>query len=92
MIYHGKTLTSKVPLREVCQAIAKYAFVASPYPVIISAEVHCTLTQQELVAQIMRESFGEALVTEPIRDEHRVKIDALPSPEELKGRVLLKVG
>ena len=46
MIFHGKTLTSKVSLRDVCHAVAKYAFVASPYPVIISAEVHCGLAQQ----------------------------------------------
>jgi len=39
MIFHGKTLTSKVSLRQVCEAIKKYGFVASPYPIIISAEV-----------------------------------------------------
>ena len=43
VITHGKTLTSSVPLRATCQAIAKYAFVTSVYPVIISAEVHCAL-------------------------------------------------
>lgn len=91
VIYHGKTLTTKVPLREVCQAIMKYAFVASPYPIIISAEVHCTLPQQELIASIMRLAFGDALVTEPIMESHKEKIDVLPSPEDLKGRVLLKV-
>jgi hypothetical protein len=39
VVTHGKTLTSSVPLSSVCEAIMKYAFVASPYPVIISAEV-----------------------------------------------------
>jgi phosphatidylinositol phospholipase C delta len=89
VIYHGKTLTSKITLREVCAAIAKYAFVASPYPVIISAEVHCGLTQQDMIAKIMVEAFGDALVSAPIDD--RPKIVALPSPEDLKGRILLKV-
>ena len=89
MIFHGKTLTSKVALRDICEAIAKYAFITSPYPIIISAEIHCSLVQQDLVAKIMREVFGDALVTEPI--DGNTKIEVLPSPEQLKGRVLLNV-
>ena len=88
-IYHGRTFTSKVSLRDACKAIAKYAFVTSPFPIIISAEVHCGLVQQEMIATIMKEEFGDALVTAPVNG--RPKIEALPSPEELKGRVLLKV-
>ncbi|KAF8876845.1 1-phosphatidylinositol-4,5-bisphosphate phosphodiesterase 1 [Infundibulicybe gibba] len=87
-IYHGKTLTSKVSLKEVCQAIAKYAFVTSPYPVIISAEVHCKIEQQDMMVNIMNETFGEALVQAPI--EGRPKITQLPSPEDLRGKFLLK--
>jgi phosphatidylinositol phospholipase C delta len=89
VIYHGKTWTSKVSLREVCMAIAKYAFVASPYPIIISAEVHCGLKQQDVLVNIMTEVFGDALIRSPI--EGRPKIENLPSPEDLKGRFLLKV-
>lgn len=89
VIYHGRTLTTKVPLRDTCEAIAKYAFVASPYPIIISAEVHCSIPQQNMIVQIMQEVFGDALVGAPI--EGRPQIDVLPSPEDLKGKVLLKV-
>ena len=88
VIYHGRTLTSKVPVREVCEAIVKYGFVTSPYPIIISAEVHCGLVQQDMLASIMKNVFGDALVSAPVDD--RPKIEVLPSPEELKGRVLLK--
>ncbi|KAH7922577.1 PLC-like phosphodiesterase [Leucogyrophana mollusca] len=88
MIFHGKTFTSKVPLREVCSAIAKYAFVTSPYPIIISAEIHCSVAQQELMVEIMHLVFGDALVSAPV--DGRPQINALPSPEDLKGRVLLK--
>ncbi|KAF9558976.1 PLC-like phosphodiesterase [Agrocybe pediades] len=91
MIFHGKTLTSKVSLRSVCQVIAKYGFVASPYPIIISAEVHCGLAGQDLIAQIMTEEFGDALVRVPVdADGPREKIEQLPSPDELKGKILLK--
>ena len=89
VIFHGKTLTTKVALRQVCQAIAKYAFVASPYPVIISAEIHCSLPQQDMMADIMKEVFGDVLICAPINGQP--KIEVLPSPEDLRGRVLLKV-
>ena len=88
VVYHGRTLTSKVSVREICTAIAKYAFVASPYPIIISAEIHCSVPQQVLLVAIMKEVFGDALVLAP--PEGRPKIEVLPSPEDLKGRVLLK--
>lgn len=89
VIFHGKTLTTKVLLRQVCQAITKYAFVASPYPIIISAEIHCSLPQQEMMVDIMKEVFGNALISAPINGQS--KIEVLPSPEELKGKILLKV-
>ncbi|RDB15543.1 1-phosphatidylinositol 4,5-bisphosphate phosphodiesterase 1 [Hypsizygus marmoreus] len=88
VIFHGKTLTSKVSLRDVCHAIAKYAFVTSPYPLLISAEVHCGLKQQDMMVEIMTEAFGEALVRAPV--EGRPRIQVLPSPEDLKGKFLLK--
>ncbi|KAI0657617.1 1-phosphatidylinositol-4,5-bisphosphate phosphodiesterase 1 [Cubamyces menziesii] len=88
MVFHGKTLTSKVSVRDTCVAVAKYAFVASPYPIIISAEIHCSVPQQEQLVAIMKEVFGEALVYAPV--EGRPAIVDLPSPEDLKGRVLLK--
>lgn len=77
-------------MRDTCEAIAKYAFVASPYPIIISAEIHCNVSQQDMIAQIMQEVFGDALVSAPIAG--RVQNDILPSPEDLKGKILLKVG
>ncbi|GLB39507.1 putative phosphoinositide phospholipase C [Lyophyllum shimeji] len=88
VVFHGKTFTSKVPLRDICNAIAKYAFVASPYPLLISAEVHCGLKQQDKLVEIMLEAFGEDLVRAPV--EGRPKISVLPSPEDLKGKFLLK--
>jgi len=92
MIFHGKTLTSKVSLRSVCRVISKYGFVASPYPIAISAEVHCGLAGQDMIAQIMIEEFGDSLVRVPAdSDGHRDKIEQLPSPEVLKGKILLKV-
>ncbi len=35
-------------------AIAKYAFFSSPYPLILSLEVHCSKPQQIMMAEMMR--------------------------------------
>lgn len=77
-----------MPLVDVARAIARYAFVASPYPLIISAEIHCSLKQQDMAAEIMLREFGDALVTSTLDGED--VIEQLPSPERLKGRILLK--
>lgn len=90
MIYHGKTFTSKVSLRHICEAIAKYAFTTSPYPVLISAEVHCGVQQQDRIVDIMVEVFGDSIIQAPV--EGRPKLEQLPSPESLKSKFLLKVG
>ena len=42
-----------------------------------------------MIADIMKAEFGDNLVNAPI--EGRKEIQVLPSPEDLKGRILLKV-
>jgi phosphatidylinositol phospholipase C delta len=44
---------------EVVNVIAKYAFVRSSYPVVISLEVHCGFTQQGRMAEILTTILGE---------------------------------
>ncbi|KIY73921.1 PLC-like phosphodiesterase [Cylindrobasidium torrendii FP15055 ss-10] len=88
VVYHGKTLTSVVSVRNVCEAIVKYAFVTSPYAIIISAEIHCGVKQQDKIVDIMSTVFGETLVQEPL--ENRPPLTVLPSPNALKGKILLK--
>ncbi|WVQ71248.1 hypothetical protein IAR50_000773 [Cryptococcus sp. DSM 104548] len=86
VVYHRKTLTSSVSVRDICRAIMAYGFVSSPYPVIISAEIHCSSEQQMRLAQILKEVFGERLVSTPLAQG----FTELPSPEQLKGRILFK--
>ena len=54
IIYHGHTLTTKISFRDVVQTIAESAFVASPLPVILSIENHCSLPQQQKMAAIFK--------------------------------------
>jgi phosphatidylinositol phospholipase C delta len=51
--------------------------------------------QQEKIAEIMKECFGDTLVYARIEGEKRDVesglLEHLPSPEQLKGKILLKV-
>ncbi|KAM5351286.1 hypothetical protein ACJ41O_004009 [Fusarium nematophilum] len=85
-VLHGYTLTKEVPFRAVCEAIRESAFVVSDLPVIVSLEVHCTPAQQLSMVNIMKEVWGSLLVPEPKSDP-----EALPSPHELRGKLVVKV-
>ncbi|XP_047403550.1 1-phosphatidylinositol 4,5-bisphosphate phosphodiesterase delta-3 isoform X4 [Sciurus carolinensis] len=87
VIYHGHTLTSKILFRDVIQAVRDHAFVLSPYPVILSLENHCGLEQQAAMARHLRTILGDMLVTQALDSQNP---EELPSPEQLKGRVLVK--
>ncbi|XP_056306936.1 1-phosphatidylinositol 4,5-bisphosphate phosphodiesterase delta-1a [Danio aesculapii] len=87
VIYHGHTLTSKVPFKDVIKAIKDYAFKTSPYPVILSLENHCSLEQQKIMAKHLTTILGSALLTQPLGQQMPTKF---PGPEDLKGRFLIK--
>ncbi|KAI9784559.1 MAG: Phospholipase C [Geoglossum umbratile] len=87
VVNHGRTLTSKVLFSDVIGAIGKYAFMSSPYPLIISLEVHCGPEQQVVMADTLKSTLGDRLVTEPLMTNSFF----LPSPQELRHRILIKV-
>nr|XP_046233650.1 1-phosphatidylinositol 4,5-bisphosphate phosphodiesterase delta-3-A-like [Scatophagus argus] len=87
VIYHGHTLTSKVPFVEVIETINEYAFKASPYPLILSLENHCSVEQQTVMAQHLRSILGDKLLTKALSD---LDPQTLPSPEDLKYKILVK--
>uniref|UniRef100_A0A8C2LAF9 Phosphoinositide phospholipase C n=1 Tax=Cricetulus griseus TaxID=10029 RepID=A0A8C2LAF9_CRIGR len=86
VVYHGYTLTSKLLFKTVIQAIHKYAFMASEYPVVLSLENHCSPGQQEMMADILESTFGDFLLSDMLDDFP----DKLPSPEALKFKILVK--
>ncbi|CAM9286189.1 unnamed protein product [Lampetra fluviatilis] len=87
IVYHGYTFTSKILFRDVIEVINQYAFQTSEFPLILSIENHCTIPQQTVMAQYMRNIFGNKLLTVPLGGKVPT---VLPSPEELKGRILVK--
>ncbi|XDG01844.1 hypothetical protein ABKA04_001459 [Annulohypoxylon sp. FPYF3050] len=87
IVKHGYAMTNNISFREVINTVNKYAFFASRYPLWVSLEVHCGASQQEVMAEIMRDIFGPRLVTEPLDPSSTT----LPTPSELKDRILIKV-
>lgn len=83
-VLHGYTLTKEVSFRDVCVEIRKSAFVATDLPLIVSLEVHCKPEQQQVMVDIMKETWDGVLVDE-------VEATELPSPESLRNKILIKV-
>nr|XP_015818640.2 1-phosphatidylinositol 4,5-bisphosphate phosphodiesterase epsilon-1 isoform X3 [Nothobranchius furzeri] len=90
IIYHGHTLTTKIPFKDVVEAINRSAFVSSDMPVILSIENHCSLLQQRKMAEIFKSVFGERLVTRFLFESDFSDDPHLPSPLQLRGKILLK--
>lgn len=87
IVSHGRTMTTSVLFADCITVINRYAFVSSEYPLILSLEVHCNSDQQLAMTNIMKDSFGEHLLLEPLDMSSK----RLPSPEQLKNRILVKV-
>ncbi|XP_042747977.1 1-phosphatidylinositol 4,5-bisphosphate phosphodiesterase delta-3 [Lagopus leucura] len=87
IVCHGHMFTSKILFRDVIEAIRDYAFKRSPYPVILSLENHCGVQQQATMARHMKAILGDMLLTQPLEGQDP---SVLPSPEQLKGKVLVK--
>lgn len=85
-VLHGYTLTREVAFRDVCIAIKQYAFAVTDLPLIVSLEVHAGAAQQEIMVKIMRQVW-DGLLLDPPKDETK----DLPSPAELRRRILVKV-
>uniref|UniRef100_A0A8C5ES78 Phosphoinositide phospholipase C n=1 Tax=Gouania willdenowi TaxID=441366 RepID=A0A8C5ES78_GOUWI len=87
IVHHGYTLTSKILFKDVIETINKYAFIKNDYPVILSIENHCSVPQQKKMAQYLVDILGEKLDVSSVTSD---KSGHLPSPEKLKGKILVK--
>uniref|UniRef100_A0A3B4EEM4 Phosphoinositide phospholipase C n=1 Tax=Pygocentrus nattereri TaxID=42514 RepID=A0A3B4EEM4_PYGNA len=87
VVYHGHTFTSKILFRDVITVIGNYAFKTSQYPVILSIENHCSVEQQRTMALHLTRILGDKLLRNTLEGK---AYSGLPSPEDLKGKILLK--
>ncbi|KAK9531793.1 hypothetical protein VZT92_011198 [Zoarces viviparus] len=90
IITHGKAMCTDILFKDVIQAIKETAFVTSDYPVILSFENHCSKPQQYKMAKYCEETFGEFLLKQPLENYPIESGRSLPSPNELKRKILIK--
>ncbi|XP_009876776.1 PREDICTED: 1-phosphatidylinositol 4,5-bisphosphate phosphodiesterase eta-1 [Apaloderma vittatum] len=87
VVHHGYTFTSKILFRDVAETINKYAFIKNEFPVILSIENHCSIQQQQKIAQYLKEILADKLDLSSVTTGDSRQ---LPSPQNLKGKILVK--
>ena len=75
----------KLRLDRVLETIQRHAFSVSKFPLIISLDISCNHENQNAIANILVETFGNELLTEQV---FRSELE-LPSPEQLKEKIIL---
>nr|XP_054929159.1 1-phosphatidylinositol 4,5-bisphosphate phosphodiesterase-like [Dermacentor andersoni] len=90
IITHGKAMCTDILFKDVIYAIRDCAFVTSDYPVILSFENHCCKKQQYKLAKYCLDIFGDLLITEPLPNYPLEPAVPLPSPNDLKRKILIK--
>uniref|UniRef100_A0AAY4C0F7 1-phosphatidylinositol 4,5-bisphosphate phosphodiesterase n=1 Tax=Denticeps clupeoides TaxID=299321 RepID=A0AAY4C0F7_9TELE len=90
IITHGKAMCTDILFKDVIQAIKETAFVTSDYPVILSFENHCSKPQQYKMAKYCEEIFGDLLLKQPLESFPIEPGRSLPSPNDLKRKILIK--
>ncbi|CAB4254174.1 similar to Saccharomyces cerevisiae YPL268W PLC1 Phospholipase C [Maudiozyma barnettii] len=83
VVCHG-VLTAAIPLGNVLKVIRKYAFISSPFPLIISLEIHCDRNNQKITKEKIEKIFGGLLYTDVLNNND------LPSPLELRHKIIIK--
>ena len=83
-VTHGKTLCTDIKFQDVIETINEYAFVTSPYPVVLSFEMHCSLEQQEKIANILVDVLKSRIYMA------KAGMQLYPSPEELQHKFIIK--
>jgi phosphatidylinositol phospholipase C beta len=90
IITHGKAMCTDILFRDVIYAIRDTAFVTSDYPVLLSFENHCSKPQQFKMAKYCEDVLGEYLLKRPLDGIPLESGVPLPSPNQLKRKILIK--
>lgn len=103
-VTHGYTLVSNIPFRAVCETIrdvvdreasAPAVQGYAPAPILVSLENHCGPHGQLRLVQIMKEVWGDRLLSAPVREESRREQEGDDEPhvrlEELGSKIAVIV-
>jgi hypothetical protein len=80
-------MTSSISFLSIIELVNNY-LISNPdsYPIILSLENHCTAPYQNRMAEVLKKTLGKKLYM-PTKASRK---EEMPSPEKLKGRVLIK--
>lgn len=87
IVTHGHTMTTHILFQQVVCALRDHGFKNSPYPLILSLEMHCSDEQVCRIGQILEETFGDMLLQHPPTGHYGEK---LVSPHAAQNKVLVK--
>ncbi|KAG7367248.1 phosphatidylinositol-specific phospholipase C, X domain containing protein [Nitzschia inconspicua] len=89
VVFHGHTMTSKIEFESILHVVANYLKDnPTTYPIILSLENHCSIPYQRTMALKLKKVFGRKLYIP--KKQQLVAGHHLPSPEELRGMVVIK--
>lgn len=88
VVFHGHTITSKINFADILHGVKSYIEEnPSTFPIILSLENHCSKPYQKVMAQNLRDILGPYLY---VPTAETVAKETLPSPMELRGKVVIK--
>ncbi|XP_059198706.1 inactive phospholipase C-like protein 1 [Centropristis striata] len=88
--HHHHHHHAPVTIRSALEVVNKYAFLTSQYPLLLYLCQRCSPGQQRTLAQHLKKVFSSRLYTpEALHVSLGGRATTLPSPEQLKGRVLI---
>lgn len=102
-VTHGYTLVSHIPFRSVCETIrdivdqeaadAAANRTTSPAPIMVSLENHCDAHGQQRLVDIMKEVWGDRLLSKRVREKGHEEQDGGDhvTLEELGSKIVLIV-
>lgn len=84
IIYHQKTLTTKILFEEAIVTCKEYAFKISEYPLIITIELHCSPEGQKDMVDIIKKHLFDYLYTFDFNEKQ------YPSMNQLKRKIIFR--
>ncbi|KAF7216245.1 inactive phospholipase C-like protein 1 [Nothobranchius furzeri] len=88
--HHHHHHHAPVTIRSALEVVNKYAFLTSQYPLLLYLCQRCSPAQQRSMAHHLKKVFGSRLYTpDALPVSLGGRATTLPSPEQLKGRVLI---
>ena len=87
IVTHGFTMTTRLRFVDVVRTCLEHAFVATPYPLVLSLEVHCSGKQVRRMGVILNDVLGPQLLRRPLDSAEKCRT---VTPEEGKYKVILK--